>query len=113
MPKHGFVKFTGENISEVNRELGVIVIKPSGVDYDELTPENMVVTDLDDKLLEGFKTIFRPPNSCAKLYKAGSEIESVSHPFYRSFWLWAQAGRDIPFYGTTHADYFWFNPLRP
>lgn len=53
LPKHGLVKFTWGNVSEVNRELGVIVIKPSGVDYDELTPENMVVTDLDGKILEG------------------------------------------------------------
>ena len=52
-PKHGLVKFTWGNVSEVNRELGVIVIKPSGVDYDKLTPENMVVTDLDGKVLEG------------------------------------------------------------
>ena len=79
LPKHGLVKFTWGNVSEVNRELGVIVIKPSGVDYDELTPENMVVTDLDGKVLEGD---LRPSSDLpthVQLYKAWSEIGSVVH----------------------------------
>ena len=67
LPKHGLVKFTWGNVSEVNRELGVIVIKPSGVDYDELTPENMVVTDLDGQ--GSRRRILRPssdlPTQCA------------------------------------------------
>ena len=70
MQKHGLVKFTWGNVSEVNRELGVIVIKPSGVDYDELTPENMVATDLDGKVLEGD---LRPSSDLpthVQLYKA-------------------------------------------
>ena len=70
LPKHGLVKFTWGNVSEVDRELGVIVIKPSGVDYDELTPENMVVTDLDGKVLEGD---LRPSSDLpthVQLYKA-------------------------------------------
>ncbi|HHG7502801.1 TPA: L-ribulose-5-phosphate 4-epimerase [Streptococcus pneumoniae] len=111
LPKHGLVKFTWGNVSEVNRELnrelGVIVIKPSGVDYDELTPENMVVTDLDGKILEGD---LRPSSDLpthVQLYRAWSEIGSVVHTHSTEAVGWAQAGRDIPFYGTTHADYFY------
>ena len=107
LPKHGLVKFTWGNVSEVNRELGVIVIKPSGVDYDELTPENMVVTDLDGKVLEGD---LRPSSDLpthVQLYKAWPEIASVVHTHSTEAVGWAQAGRDIPFYGTTHADYFY------
>ena len=66
LPKNGLVKFTWGNVSEVDRELGVIVIKPSGVDYDELTPENMVATDLDGKVLEGdLRPSSDHSNSCA------------------------------------------------
>ncbi len=107
LPKHGLVKFTWGNVSEVNRELGVIVIKPSGVDYDELTPENMVATDLDGKVLEGD---LRPSSDLpthVQLYKAWPEIASVVHTHSTEAVGWAQAGRDIPFYGTTHADYFY------
>jgi L-ribulose-5-phosphate 4-epimerase len=107
LPRHGLVKFTWGNVSEVNRELGVIVIKPSGVDYDELTPENMVVTDLDGQVLEGD---LRPSSDLpthVQLYKAWQEIGSVVHTHSTEAVGWAQAGRDIPFYGTTHADYFY------
>lgn len=77
------------------------------MDYDELTPENMVVTDLDGKILEGD---LRPSSDLpthVQLYKTWSEIGSVVHTHSTEAVGWAQAGRDIPFYGTTHADYFY------
>lgn len=107
LPKHGLVKFTWGNVSEVDREAGVIVIKPSGVDYDKLTPDNMVVTDLDGNLLEGDLNPSSDLPTHVELYKAWSNIESVVHTHSTEAVGWAQAGRDIPFYGTTHADYFY------
>ena len=99
LPKHGLVKFTWGNVSEVNRELGVIVIKPSGVDYDKLTPENMVVTDLDGKVLEGD---LRPSSDLpthVELYKAWPTIGSVVHTHSTEAVGWAQADVIFHFMG--------------
>ena len=107
LPKHGLVKFTWGNVSEVDREAGLIVIKPSGVDYDQLTPENMVVTDLAGKVVQGD---LNPSSDLAThviLYEAWPDIDSIVHTHSTEAVGWAQAGRDIPFYGTTHADYFY------
>lgn len=107
LPAHGLVKFTWGNVSEVCRELERIVIKPSGVDYEELTPENMVVTDLDGRVVEGQLNPSSDLATHVALYQAWEEIESVVHTHSTEAVGWAQAGRDIPFYGTTHADYFY------
>lgn len=107
LPVHGLVKFTWGNVSEVCRELGRIVIKPSGVDYDRLTPENMVVTDLEGCVVEGDLNPSSDLATHVALYKAWPEIEAVVHTHSTEAVAWAQAGRDIPCYGTTHADYFY------
>jgi L-ribulose-5-phosphate 4-epimerase len=94
------------NASGIDRERGLIVIKPSGVDYDRLTPDGMVVTDLDGKTVEGS---LRPSSDLPthlELYRAFSGIGGVVHTHSRFATAWAQAGREIPCLGTTHADYF-------
>lgn len=107
LPKAGLVKLTWGNVSEIDRELGVIVIKPSGVPYSKMKAEDMVVTDLDGKLLEeGMK----PSSDLAThviLYKAFPTIHSVVHTHSKNAVMWAQAGRALPAYGTTHADTFY------
>lgn len=107
LPKHGLVKFTWGNVSAIDREAGLIVIKPSGVDYDLLSPENMVVTDLDGKVVEGDLNPSSDLATHVELYKAFPAIGGVVHTHSTEAVGWAQAGRDIPFYGTTHADYFY------
>ena len=107
LPVHGLVKFTWGNVSEVDREAGLIVIKPSGVDYDQLTPENMVVTDLEGNIVEGDLNPSSDLPTHVQLYKAWPEVGGIVHTHSTEAVGWAQAGRDIPFYGTTHADYFY------
>lgn len=107
LPKHRLVKFTWGNVSEVCRELKLVVIKPSGVNYNQLTPENMVVTDLDGNILEGNLNPSSDLMTHIALYKAWPEIGAVVHTHSTEAVAWAQAGRDIPVYGTTHADYFY------
>jgi L-ribulose-5-phosphate 4-epimerase len=99
-------RFTFGNASGVHRELGVIVIKPSGVSYDKLTPESLVVTDLDGVIVEGK---LRPSSDLpthAALYRAFANIGGVAHTHSMYATAWAQAGEEIPCLGTTHADYF-------
>ena len=108
LPKHGLVVFTWGNASEFDRESGLFVIKPSGVDYDKLSPESMVVCDLDGKVVDGDLNPSSDTPTHAYLYREwGDKIGGVVHT--HSAWAvsWAQAGRDIPAYGTTHADYFY------
>ena len=108
LPKHGLVVFTWGNASEFDRDSGLFVIKPSGVDYDKLSPESMVVCDLDGKVVDGDLNPSSDTPTHAYLYrKWGDKIGGVVHT--HSAWAvsWAQAGRDIPAYGTTHADYFY------
>ncbi|HHV3428121.1 TPA: L-ribulose-5-phosphate 4-epimerase, partial [Streptococcus agalactiae] len=107
LPVHSLVKFTWGNVSEVDREAGLIVIKPSGVDYDQLTPENMVVTDLEGNIVEGDLNPSSDLPTHVQLYKAWPEVGGIVHTHSTEAVGWAQAGRDIPFYGTTHADYFY------
>ena len=107
LPVHGLVKFTWGNVSEVDREGGKIVIKPSGVPYEDLTPENMVVTDLDGIVIEGDLNPSSDLPTHVELYKAWPEVGGIVHTHSTEAVGWAQAGRDIPFYGTTHADYFY------
>ena len=107
LPKYHLVTFTWGNVSGIDRESGFFVIKPSGVDYEELTPDAMVVVDLDGKVMEGQ---YRPSSDTAthvELYKAFPNIGGVVHTHSPYATSWAQSGRDIPCYGTTHADYFY------
>lgn len=107
LPKYGLVTFTWGNVSAIDRESGLFVIKPSGVDYDKLTPEDMVVMDLNGNKVEGK---YKPSSDTAthlELYKAFPEIGGVVHTHSSYATSWAQAGRGIPCYGTTHADYMY------
>jgi L-ribulose-5-phosphate 4-epimerase len=104
--RHGLVVHAFGNASAIHRESGLVVIKPSGVPYDELDPEALVVTDLDGRVVEGR---FRPSSDLPThlaLYKAFPAIGAVVHTHSRYATIWAQAGRDVPCLGTTHADYF-------
>ena len=106
LPKYGLVTFTWGNVSEIDRESGLFVIKPSGVDYDLLTPDDMVVMDLNGNKVEGR---YRPSSDTPthlELYKAFPEIGGVVHTHSTYATAWAQAGCDIPNIGTTHEDYF-------
>lgn len=107
LPRYGLVTFTWGNVSAIDRESGLFVIKPSGVEYDRLTPEDMVVVDLNGRKVEGR---FNPSSDTAthvELYKAFSEIGGIVHTHSSYATSWAQAGRSIPCYGTTHADYIY------
>ncbi|PKM58122.1 MAG: L-ribulose-5-phosphate 4-epimerase [Firmicutes bacterium HGW-Firmicutes-3] len=104
--KQGLVIYTWGNVSAIDRETNLIVIKPSGVDYDTMKPEDMVVLDLEGNIVEGnYKPSSDTPTHLA-LYKAYDTIGSVVHTHSEWATSWAQAGIDIPCYGTTHADYF-------
>jgi L-ribulose-5-phosphate 4-epimerase len=100
------VLYTFGNASGILREEGLVVIKPSGVPYDKMKPEHLVVTDLDGKIVEGK---LRPSSDLAShlvIYKAFGEIGGVVHTHSEYATAWAQARREIPCFGTTHADYF-------
>lgn len=106
LPKRGLVTCTWGNVSGIDRERGYFVIKPSGVEYDELKPEDMVVMDFSGNKVEGD---YRPSSDTAthlELYKKYPDIGGVVHTHSPEATAWAQAGRSIPVYGTTHADYF-------
>lgn len=104
---HGLVIFTWGNVSGIDREKGLVVIKPSGVEYEQLTPDNMVVVDLDGKCIEGDLNPSSDTLTHIELYKAFSEIGGIVHTHSTYAVAWAQAGQDIPCCGTTHADYFY------
>ena len=107
LPRYGLVTFTWGNASEIDRETGIMAIKPSGVDYDLLSPEDMVLVDLDGKRVEGR---YNPSSDTAthiELYKAFPQIGGVVHTHSSYATSWAQAGLSIPCYGTTHADYIY------
>ena len=107
LPKHGLVTFTWGNVSEIDRETGYFAIKPSGVDYDELTPDDMVIVDLNGNKIEGRYNPSSDTATHVELYKAFKNIGGVVHTHSPWATSWAQAGRDIPCYGTTHADYIY------
>lgn len=107
LPKYGLVTFTWGNVSGIDREKGLFVIKPSGVEYEELQPEDMVVVDLEGNVVEGK---YKPSSDTAthlELYKAFLQIGGIVHTHSSYATSWAQAGRGIPCYGTTHADYMY------
>lgn len=104
--KHGLVIFTWGNVSAIDREKGLVVIKPSGVSYEGMKAEDMVVLDLDGNIIEGaLKPSSDTPTHLA-LYKAFPEVGGIVHTHSTYATAWAQAGCDIPSIGTTHADYF-------
>ena len=107
LPRHGLVTFTWGNVSAIDREKGLVIIKPSGVEYDTMTAEDMVVVDLEGNIVEGkYKPSSDTPTHLM-LYKAFQNIGGIVHTHSRHATSWAQAGRDIPAYGTTHGDYFY------
>lgn len=104
---HGLVIFTWGNVSGIDREKGLVVIKPSGVDYDTMTPADMVVVDLaTGEVVEGDLRPSSDTPTHLELYRSFPEIGGVVHTHSTYATAWAQAGRDIPNIGTTHADYF-------
>ena len=105
--KHGLVIFTWGNVSGIDRESGLVVIKPSGVSYDIMKASDMVVVDLDGKVVEGDLNPSSDTPTHLVLYKAFPEIGGVVHTHSTYATAWAQAGIDIPNIGTTHADYFY------
>lgn len=107
LPKHGLVVFTWGNVSGFDPDSGLVVIKPSGVEYDRLSPEDMVVVDLDGNNVEGaLNPSSDTPTHCV-LYRSFPGIGGIVHTHSRWATAWAQAGREIPAYGTTHGDYFY------
>ena len=104
--RHGLVLFTWGNVSAIDRESGLVVIKPSGVSYDDMKPEDMVVVDLDGKVVEGRLNPSSDTPTHVVLYKAFLQAGGVVHTHSTYATSWAQAGLDIPNIGTTHADYF-------
>ena len=107
LPKRNLVTYTWGNVSGIDRESGLFVIKPSGVDYEKLTPADMVVMDLDGNRVEGKLNPSSDTPTHLELYKAFPTIGGIVHTHSPHATAWAQAGRGIPCYGTTHADYFY------
>ena len=107
LPKYGLVTFTWGNVSEIDREKGLFAIKPSGVEYDKLTPEDMVIMDLKGNKVEGRYNPSSDMLTHLVLYNEFKEAGGIVHTHSPYATSWAQAGRDIPCYGTTHADYIY------
>ncbi|RQW61440.1 L-ribulose-5-phosphate 4-epimerase [Vibrio viridaestus] len=109
LQKYNLVTFTWGNVSGIDHKSGLVVIKPSGVEYEKLTPEKMVVVDLDGKIIEGELNPSSDTDTHIELYKAYPDIGGVVHTHSSNATSWAQAGVPIPALGTTHADYFYGN----
>ena len=107
LPKYGLVTFTWGNVSAIDRESGLFVIKPSGVEYESMKPDDMVVMDLNGNRVEGNLRPSSDTPTHLELYKAFPEIGGIVHTHSSYATSWAQAGRSIPCYGTTHADYIY------
>lgn len=107
LPKYGLVTFTWGNVSAIDREGGFVVIKPSGVEYEALSPELMVVVDLEGKRVEGQLRPSSDTSTHIELYRAFPEMGGIVHTHSAWATSWAQSGRGIPCYGTTHADYMY------
>lgn len=105
LPRRGLVLLTWGNVSGIDRETGCFVIKPSGVDYERLTPEDMVVMDLKGNKVEGRLKPSSDTLTHLEIYKRYEQIGGITHTHSTEAVAWAQAGRDIPLFGTTHADY--------
>ena len=107
LPKKKMVTYTWGNVSAIDRETGYFVIKPSGVDYEIMKPEDMVVMDLEGNKMEGAYKPSSDTPTHIELYKKYPEIGGIVHTHSPEATSWAQACRSIPLYGTTHADYFY------
>lgn len=107
LPRYRLVTFTWGNASGIDRERGLVVIKPSGVPYEELRPEHMVTVDLDGRVVEGRLRPSSDTPTHLALYRAFVDIGGIVHTHSPWATIWAQAGRAIPPLGTTHADYFY------
>jgi L-ribulose-5-phosphate 4-epimerase len=107
LPKYDLVTFTWGNVSEIDRVRGVVAIKPSGVDYDVMTVNDIVVVDLTGRVVEGTMNPSSDTATHLELYKAFPALGGIVHTHSRHGTIWAQAGLDIPALGTTHADYFY------
>lgn len=108
LPKYGLVTFTWGNVSGIDREKGLVVIKPSGVEYDVMTADDMVVVDLHTgAVVEGSKKPSSDTPTHLELYRQFPEIGGIVHTHSRHATTWAQAGHDLAALGTTHADYFY------
>ena len=107
LPKYGLVTFTWGNVSAIDRESGYFVIKPSGVEYEDMGPEDMVIMDLDGNKVEGNLNPSSDTATHIEIYKGFKEVGGIVHTHSSYATSWAQAGRGIPCYGTTHADYFY------
>ena len=107
LPKRGLVTYTWGNVSGIDREKGLFVIKPSGVECDELKPSDMVVMDLQGNKVEGDMNPSSDTKTHLVLYNAFPQVGGIVHTHSPYAVAWAQAGEDLPCYGTTHADYFY------
>lgn len=108
LPAHQLVTFTWGNVSAVDRESGMMIIKPSGVEYDVMTAEDMVVVDIaTGQAVEGNKKPSSDTPTHLALYRRYPEIGGIVHTHSRHATIWSQAGLDLPAWGTTHADYFY------
>ena len=107
LPKHNLVTFTWGNVSQIDRETGYFAIKPSVVEYEKLTPDDMVIMDLEGNKIEGRYNPSSDTPTHLELYRAFPKIGGVVHTHSPWATSWAQAGRGIPCYGTTHADYMY------
>ena len=107
LPKYGLVTFTWGNVSAIDRKSGYFIIKPSGVSYDGMTKEDMVVMDLEGNKIEGRLNPSSDTATHIEIYKAFKDVGGIVHTHSAYATSWAQAGRGIPCYGTTHADYFY------
>ncbi|MDY0393518.1 L-ribulose-5-phosphate 4-epimerase [Virgibacillus halophilus] len=107
LPKQGLVKYTWGNVSAIDRKSGLFVIKPSGVDYETMRENDMVVVDLDGNIVEGKLNPSSDTDTHAVLYRYYTEIGGIAHTHSTWATIWAQAGLDVPAMGTTHADTFY------
>ena len=107
LPQHGLVTFTWGNVSEIDREKEIVAIKPSGVEYSKMTAEDIVLVDLEGNILEGELRPSSDVDTHLEFYRNWPGIGGVVHTHSTWATSWAQAGRDIPCYGTTHADYIY------
>ena len=107
LKENGLITLTWGNVSEIDRESGLVIIKPSGISYDTMTVEDMVVVDLDGNKVEGKWNPSSDLPTHLELYRTFSEIGGVTHTHSRWATIFAQAGRSIPMLGTTHADAFY------
>ncbi|NLM40879.1 MAG: L-ribulose-5-phosphate 4-epimerase [Firmicutes bacterium] len=107
LQKQGLVIYTWGNVSGIDRERGLVVIKPSGVAYEELTPDKMVVLDLEGNIVEGSLRPSSDTPTHLELYRQFPQLGGIAHTHSKWATIWAQASRGIPCRGTTHADYFY------